>query len=76
VLKPDHARAHAYLGLVLSRLGEFTEARRAFDQGGHPAMARRMERLGLTWSLMEAYGLTALPRALITASSVPRSCAM
>lgn len=44
-LQPDHVRAHAYRGLVLSRLGEFELAQGAFERGGHPAMARRMERL-------------------------------
>ncbi len=34
---------------------------RRFDYG--PEHPLRMERLGLTWNLMEAYGLTALPRA-------------
>jgi acetoin utilization protein AcuC len=38
---------------------------RRFDYGpDHPL---RMERLGLTWRLMEAYGLTALPRARVLA---------
>jgi acetoin utilization deacetylase AcuC-like enzyme len=32
-----------------------------FDYG--PEHPLRMERLGLTWRLMEAYGLLALPRA-------------
>ncbi len=36
-----------------------------FDYG--PEHPLRMERLGLTWRLMEAYGLTALPRAKILA---------
>jgi hypothetical protein len=44
-LSPDHVRAHAYRGLVLSRLGEFDLARDSFERGGHPAMARRMDRL-------------------------------
>ena len=44
-LNPEHVRAHAYRGLVLSRLGEYELARDAFDRGGHPVMARRMERL-------------------------------
>ena len=34
-----------------------------FDYG--PEHPLRMERLGLTWRLMEAYGLTALPRAKV-----------
>jgi acetoin utilization protein AcuC len=36
-----------------------------FDYG--PEHPLRMERLGLTWRLMEAYGLTALPRAKVIA---------
>lgn len=36
---------------------------RRFDYG--PEHPLRMERLGLTWRLMEAYGLTALPRAKV-----------
>ena len=36
-----------------------------FDYG--PEHPLRMERLGLTWRLMEAYGLTALPRAKVWA---------
>ena len=40
-----------------------SEEWRRFDYGpDHPL---RMERLGLTWKLMEAYGLTALPRAKV-----------
>ncbi len=40
-----------------------SEAWRRFDYG--PEHPLRMERLGLTWRLMEAYGLTALPRARV-----------
>src|SRR6059036_4008674 len=36
-----------------------------FDYG--PQHPLRMERLGLTWRLMEAYGLTALPGAVVRA---------
>ena len=36
---------------------------RRFDYG--PEHPLRMERLGLTWRLMEAYGLTGLPRAKV-----------
>ncbi len=36
-----------------------------FDYG--PEHPLRMERLGLTWKLMEAYGLTALPGAVVKA---------
>jgi acetoin utilization protein AcuC len=43
-----------------------SEEWRRFDYGrDHPL---RMERLGLTWRLMEAYGLTTLPRAKVLAS--------
>ncbi len=38
---------------------------RRFDYG--PEHPLRMERLGLTWRLMEAYGLTALPHAKVMA---------
>ena len=38
---------------------------RRFDYG--PEHPLRMERLGLTWRLMEGYGLTALPRARVKA---------
>jgi acetoin utilization protein AcuC len=38
---------------------------RRFDYG--PEHPLRMERLGLTWRLMEAYGLTSLPRARVLA---------
>ena len=37
-----------------------SEAWRHFNYG--PEHPLRMERLGLTWRLMEAYGLTAGPR--------------
>ncbi|HKW95388.1 MAG TPA: acetoin utilization protein AcuC [Methylomirabilota bacterium] len=41
----------------------YSDEWRQFDYGReHPL---RMERLGLTWRLMEAYGLTALPRAKV-----------
>ena len=36
---------------------------RRFDYG--PEHPLRMERLGLTWNLMEAYGLTSLPRSRV-----------
>ena len=43
----------------------YSDEWRHFDYGReHPL---RMERLGLTWRLMEAYGLTALPRAKVLA---------
>ena len=42
-----------------------SEAYAEFDYGSeHPL---RMERLGLTWRLMQAYGLTALPNAIVRA---------
>ena len=40
-----------------------SEAWRSFDYG--PEHPLRMERLGLTWRLMEAYGLTTLPGATV-----------
>ncbi len=42
-----------------------SDAWRHFDYG--PAHPLRMERLGLTWRLMQAYGLTTLPHATIHA---------
>jgi acetoin utilization protein AcuC len=41
---------------------------RRFDYG--PEHPLRMERLGLTWRLMDAYGLTALPQAKVVAPDV------
>src|SRR6266571_279069 len=42
-----------------------SDAWTGFDYG--PQHPLRMERLGLTWRLMEAYGLTALPGAIVRA---------
>jgi acetoin utilization protein AcuC len=44
-----------------------SDAWRRFDYG--PEHPLRMERLGLTWRLMEAYGLTALPGARVVEPS-------
>jgi len=41
-VNPTHARAWGYLGLACERLGALADAERAFDQGGHGPMARRM----------------------------------
>jgi Flp pilus assembly protein TadD len=41
-LQPDHKRAWGYLGLALQKLGEFEQAQAAFERGGHPLMARRV----------------------------------
>ena len=46
----------------------YSEEWRRFDYG--PEHPLRMERLGLTWSLMEAYGLTTLPRAKVLAPEI------
>src|SRR5713101_7395343 len=43
----------------------YSDEWRQFDYG--PEHPLRMERLGLTWRLMEAYGLTVLPRAKVWA---------
>src|SRR5437660_7001215 len=43
----------------------YSEEWRRFDYG--PTHPLRMERLGLTWRLMEAYGLTTLPDATVHA---------
>ncbi|MBS2012473.1 MAG: tetratricopeptide repeat protein [Deltaproteobacteria bacterium] len=42
VLNPSHSRGWGYLGLACERLGDLREAQRAFEQGGHAQMARRM----------------------------------
>jgi Flp pilus assembly protein TadD/uncharacterized protein (AIM24 family) len=41
-VNPTHARAWGYLGLACERLGALGDAQRAFEQGGHGQMARRM----------------------------------
>lgn len=41
-VNPSHARAWGYLGLACERLGALADAQRAFEQGGHEQMARRM----------------------------------
>ncbi|MDB4946264.1 MAG: Tetratricopeptide 2 repeat protein [Labilithrix sp.] len=41
-INPHHGRAWGYLGLACERLGDLDEAERAFAQGGHAPMARRM----------------------------------
>jgi uncharacterized protein (AIM24 family) len=41
-VNPSHSRAWGYLGLACERLGALADAQRAFDQGGHSQMARRM----------------------------------
>lgn len=41
-INPNHARAWGYLGLACERAGDLAQAQRAFEQGGHNQMARRM----------------------------------
>jgi Flp pilus assembly protein TadD/uncharacterized protein (AIM24 family) len=41
-VNPSHARGWGYLGLACERLGALGDAQRAFEQGGHAQMARRM----------------------------------
>ena len=41
-VNPSHARAWGYLGLACERLGALGDAQKAFEQGGHGQMARRM----------------------------------
>jgi len=41
-LNPTHSRAWGYLGLACERMGDLTQAERAFMQGGHHQMARRI----------------------------------
>lgn len=43
-LAPDHRRAHNYLGLAYSELGEFSKARDAFLRAGADSMVEKMER--------------------------------
>lgn len=41
-INPMHARAWGYLGLACERVGDLVTAERAFRQGGHDQMARRI----------------------------------
>lgn len=41
-LNPMHARAWGYLGLACERMGDLAQAERAFVQGGHQQMAKRI----------------------------------
>lgn len=41
-VNPSHSRGWGYLGLACERLGALGDAQRAFEQGGHGPMARRM----------------------------------
>jgi uncharacterized protein (AIM24 family) len=41
-LNPNHARAWGYLGLACERLADLPAAERAFRQGGHAPMAKRI----------------------------------
>ena len=41
-INPVHARAWGYLGLACERVGDLVTAERAFRQGGHDQMARRI----------------------------------
>ncbi len=41
-MNPSHLRGWGYLGLACERLGDLEHAQRAFEQGGHAQMARRM----------------------------------
>src|SRR5687768_6299755 len=41
-INPVHARAWGYLGLACERIGYLVTAERAFRQGGHDQMARRI----------------------------------
>lgn len=41
-LNPGHTRAWGYLGLACERLGDLAPAQRAFEQGGHAQMAKRI----------------------------------
>ncbi len=41
-IHPTHARAWGYLGLACERTGDLAQAERAFAQGGHHQMAKRI----------------------------------
>ncbi len=41
-LNPAHSRAWGYLGLACERMGDLVQAERAFAQGGHHQMAKRI----------------------------------
>lgn len=41
-LNPGHTRAWGYLGLACERMGDLEQAERAFRQGGHLPMAKRI----------------------------------
>jgi Flp pilus assembly protein TadD/uncharacterized protein (AIM24 family) len=41
-LNPTHSRAWGYLGLACERMGDLAHAERAFAQGGHHQMAKRI----------------------------------
>jgi uncharacterized protein (AIM24 family) len=41
-LNPTHARAWGYLGLACERMGDLVNAERAFTEGGHHQMAKRI----------------------------------
>jgi uncharacterized protein (AIM24 family) len=41
-VNPTHTRAWGYLGLACERLGDLAAAERAFQQGGHGQMAKRL----------------------------------
>ncbi|MDF2696904.1 MAG: Tetratricopeptide 2 repeat protein [Labilithrix sp.] len=41
-LNPTHSRAWGYLGLACERMGDLVQAERAFAQGGHQQMAKRI----------------------------------
>jgi len=41
-LNPTHSRAWGYLGLACERTGDLAQAERAFAQGGHQQMAKRI----------------------------------
>ncbi|HVJ92408.1 MAG TPA: tetratricopeptide repeat protein [Labilithrix sp.] len=41
-LNPTHARGWGYLGLAYEHLGDLAQAERAFAQGGHTQMAKRV----------------------------------
>lgn len=60
-VNPSHARAWGYLGLACERLGALSDAQRAFEQGGHGQMARRMADRRASQSPPTAFASEATP---------------
>ena len=76
-LNPGHSRAWGYLGLACERLGDLAPAQRAFEQGGHAQMAKRIAQRregGLDASAPTmASAIGVMPRAREEPNNVPPS---